>query len=109
MNMRLNAIGKGILAALAAAVPLALVTAADAAKGIPEGKENTIVIVQNVGNAPADIALDIYTPAGVLVPAASRVSIDVVPGGTTQFPQAVNDGLVAGFRGAVADHPGERT
>ena len=108
MNMRLNAIGKGILAALAAAVPLALVTAADAAKGIPEGKENTIVIVQNVGNAPADIALDIYTPAGVLVPAASRVSIDVVPGGTTQFPQAVNDGLVAGFRGVgviSADQP----
>ncbi len=108
MNMRLNAIGKGILVALAAAVPLALITAADAATGIPEGKENTIVIVQNVGDAPADISLDIYTPAGILVPAASRVSMDVAPGGTTQFPQAVNDGLVAGFRGVgviSADQP----
>ncbi len=66
----------------------------------PAGKENTSLIVQNAGNANATIALDIYTPGGVLVPAASKVELNVPPGGTRTFAQALNSGLVPGFRGA---------
>jgi hypothetical protein len=99
MKLRTLALRLGALAAVGALVPLALQADGLAKKGLPEGKENTIVIAQNAGNAPADIAMDVYTPAGVLIPGASRVSLDVAPGGSTQFPQAVNDGLVAGFRG----------
>ena len=99
MKSRVYALRLGILAALAAIVPLSFIADGRADTGLPTGKENTVVIVQNAGNAAADIALDIYTPAGVLVPAASKVSIGVLPGATTQFPQAVNEGLVAGFRG----------
>ncbi|MCA9822990.1 MAG: hypothetical protein KC470_10310, partial [Dehalococcoidia bacterium] len=84
---------------LVATVLFATVQSTYAAKGRPAGKENTVVLVQNLGNQPADIALDVYTPGGLLVKPASRVTIGVAPGATTQFPQAVNNGLVAGFRG----------
>ena len=38
---------------------------------LPNTKENTSVIAQNDGTAPATIVMDVYTPAGVLVPSAS--------------------------------------
>jgi hypothetical protein len=43
--------------------------------------------------------MDIYTPAGVLIPAASQVYTNVPPGGTRVFTQAINTGLAPGFRG----------
>ncbi len=66
---------------------------------LPNSKENTSVIVQNNGTAPATIAMDIYTPGGVLVPSASKVETNVPPGGTRTFAQAINTGLTPGFRG----------
>lgn len=63
------------------------------------GKENTNVIAQNDGSANATIAMDVYTPAGVLVNGASVVFQNVPPGGTRVFAQAYNGGLVPGFRG----------
>lgn len=99
MKTRSYALRLGVLLALAAIVPLSFIRDGSADTGLPEGNENTVVIVQNAGTSAADIALDIYTQAGVLVPAASKVSLGVAPGGTAQFPQAVNEGLVAGFTG----------
>lgn len=66
---------------------------------LPNSKENTNVIAQNDGTAPATIALDIYTPGGVPVPSASVVFTNVPVGGTRVFPQAINSGLNPGFRG----------
>jgi hypothetical protein len=66
---------------------------------ILSGKENTSAIAQNRGNANATIAMDIYTPNGVLVAAASQVFTNVPPGGTRVFAQAINTGLATGFRG----------
>jgi hypothetical protein len=71
-----------------------------AAVQFPTGKENTSILVQNAGNADATIALDIYTPAGVLIPEASKVFTGVPPGGTRTFAQASNSGLIPGFRGS---------
>jgi hypothetical protein len=66
---------------------------------LPNSKENTSVIAQNNGSAAATIAMDIYTPAGVIIPSASRVETNVPPGGTRTFAQAINTGLTPGFRG----------
>ena len=66
---------------------------------LPNSKENTSVIAQNNGNANATIAMDIFTPAGLLIPSASRVETNVPPGGTRTFAQAINTGLAPGFRG----------
>ncbi|MCC7364047.1 MAG: hypothetical protein IT303_06715 [Dehalococcoidia bacterium] len=66
---------------------------------LPNSKENTSVIAQNNGTAAATIAMDIYTPQGVLVPSASKVETNVPPGGTRTFAQAINTGLTPGFRG----------
>jgi len=66
---------------------------------LPNSKENTSVIAQNDGNAPATITLDVYTPAGVLIPQASKVEVNVPAGGTRTFAQAYNNGLTPGFRG----------
>lgn len=66
---------------------------------LPNSRENTSAIAQNNGTAAATIAMDIYTPAGVLIPSASRVETNVPPGGTRTFAQAVNTGLTPGFRG----------
>ncbi len=66
---------------------------------LPNSKENTSVIAQNNGTAAATIAMDVYTPGGVLVPSASKIFTNVPPGGTRVFPQAINDGLTPGFRG----------
>jgi hypothetical protein len=66
---------------------------------LPNSKENTSAIAQNNGSAPATIAMDIYTPGGVLIPGASQVFTNVPVGGTRVFAQAINGGLVPGFRG----------
>ena len=66
---------------------------------LPNSKENTSVIAQNNGTAVATIAMDVYTPGGVLVPSASKIFTNVPAGGTRVFPQAINDGLTPGFRG----------
>ena len=66
---------------------------------LPNSKENTSVIAQNNGSAAATIVMDIYTPAGVLVPSASIPFSNVPPGATRVFAQAINSGLVQGFRG----------
>jgi hypothetical protein len=66
---------------------------------LPNSKENTSVIAQNNGSAPATIVMDIYTPGGVLVPSASVPFTNVPAGGTRVFPQAINSGLNPGFRG----------
>ncbi len=89
----------GLAAALAGAIALAGVVTGHAQTGLPSGKENTIVLVQNAGNANADIAMDVYTPAGEAVPNASRNRRGVAPGGTAQFQQVFNEDLGEGFRG----------
>ncbi|MCC6380883.1 MAG: hypothetical protein IT304_00165 [Dehalococcoidia bacterium] len=66
---------------------------------LPNSKENTSAIAQNNGTAPATIAMDFYTPAGVLISGASIVVPNVPVGGTHTFAQAINNGLVPGFRG----------
>jgi len=66
---------------------------------LPNSKENTSSIAQNNGNAPATIVMDIYTPAGVLIPSATVVYPNVPAGGTRVFAQAINTGLTPGFRG----------
>ncbi|MEP6871839.1 MAG: hypothetical protein ABI939_08325, partial [Anaerolineaceae bacterium] len=65
----------------------------------PSSKENTSAIAQNNGVAPATIVMDIYTPAGVLIPSASVPFVNVPVGGTRVFAQAINSGLTPGFRG----------
>lgn len=89
----------GLAFVLAAIALFATFQSTSADTGRPLGVENTVVLVQNLGNSPADIALDVYTPGGLLVKPASRVSLGVAPGASTQFPQAVNNGIVAGFKG----------
>jgi hypothetical protein len=66
---------------------------------LPNSKENTSSIAQNNGSASATIVMDIYTTAGVQIPSATVVFTNVPPGGTRVFPQALNTGLPAGFRG----------
>lgn len=66
---------------------------------LPNSKENTSTIAQNNGTAPSTIVMDIYTPAGVLIPSATVVYSNVPPGATRVFAQAVNTGLTPGFRG----------
>lgn len=99
MKARLTVPRLGLIAACAGVLALAGIGAVGAETGLPEGKENTVVIAQNAGSASADIVMDIYTPGGVLVPSASRPATGIAPGGTAQFPQATNNGLTAGFRG----------
>ena len=99
--MRLNRTVPRIGLAMASAAVLAVAgaTASLAVTGLPDGKENTVVIAQNAGTANADIVMDVYTPGGVIVPSASRPALGIAPGGTATFAQAVNNGLQPGFRG----------
>ncbi len=89
----------GLAVASAAVLAVAGATAGLAVTGLPDGKENTVVIAQNAGTANADIVMDVYTPGGVIVPSASRPALGIAPGGTATFAQAVNNGLQPGFRG----------
>lgn len=66
---------------------------------LPNSKENTSSIAQNNGSANATIVMDIYTPAGVLIPSATVAFANVPPGATRVFAQASNTGLTPGFRG----------
>jgi hypothetical protein len=86
-----------ILGALALVVPVVAWAAGLGAVALPPGKENTSIIVQNVGSAPATIAVDYYDSNGQLI--TSNVKTNVPPGGTRNFPQAVESGLAAGYRG----------
>jgi hypothetical protein len=73
-------------------------TLAQAATSLPSGNENTSIIVQNVGNAPADFIVDYYLPNGTRLD-ASDSQFDVPVGGTRNFAQAINSELGAGYRG----------
>ena len=64
-------------------------TLAQAATSLPSGNENTSIIVQNVGNAPADFIVDYYLPNGTRLD-ASDSEFDVPTGGTRVFAQAIN-------------------
>lgn len=66
---------------------------------LPNSKENTSVIAQNNGSTAATIALDLYTPGGIYIPTASIIETGVPIGATRTFAQAVNTGLLPGFRG----------
>jgi len=66
---------------------------------LPNSKENTSVIAQNNGSAAATIALDLYTPGGIYISTASVIDTGVPVGATRTFAQAINTGLVPGFRG----------
>ncbi|MFN0095127.1 MAG: hypothetical protein ACKVVT_10190 [Dehalococcoidia bacterium] len=66
---------------------------------IPGDKENTTVIAQNDGNAPATIVMDVYTPQGVPIAGAQRIEANVPAGAKRNFDQSVNAGLAPGFRG----------
>ena len=72
---------------------------AAAETGMPAGKENTSIIVQNAGGEAAQIVMDVYRNDGSIVPGATKSADQVVPGGTVNFPQVSNDGLELGFRG----------
>jgi hypothetical protein len=89
----------GFILVLAGVVALAAMATGHAQQGLPLGKENTVVLVYNAGNANADIVMDVYTTAGTAVPAASRAALGVAPGGIANFSQATNTGLQEGFRG----------
>ena len=64
-----------------------------------EGRENTTVIVQNNSARAATIVMDFHTPAGVLIPLASQIHPDVPAWDTRTLEQALNRGLLPGFRG----------
>ena len=85
--------------AAAIGVTLTAWTFAQAATSLPSGNENTSIIVQNVGNAPADFIVDYYLPNGTRLDDASDTQFDVPTGGTRVFAQAINSELGAGYRG----------
>jgi len=95
-KLKLTAAGGLITATLGAT--LTVWTLANAATALPSGNENTSIIVQNVGNAPADFIVDYYLPNGTLLNASDQ-QLDVPVGGTRVFAQAVNSELGAGYRG----------
>lgn len=102
LKARVLAIAAATVATAAISMPMVSSAAAPKytqAVQMPSGKENTTVVVQNTGTANATIALDMYTPGGVLIPAATQVRSNVAPGGAVRFEQATNSGLVPGFRG----------
>ena len=65
----------------------------------PESRENTSVMVQNNSPDFATVAMDYYTPAGQLIPAARQMFEEVPGWGTRTFEQAFHTGLLPGFRG----------
>lgn len=65
----------------------------------PDSRENTSVIVQNNSSRPTTIVMDFYTPPGVMIPLASQIHTDVPGWSTRTFEQALNRGLLPGFRG----------
>ena len=65
----------------------------------PESKEHTSILVQNNSRQAAIIVMDFYTPGGVLIPLASEIHPEVPAWSTRTFNQALNQGLLPGFRG----------
>lgn len=65
----------------------------------PESRENTSLLVQNNSPQRTTIVMDFYTPAGVLIPAASEIHPDVPAWATRTFDQKLSRGLLPGFRG----------
>lgn len=65
----------------------------------PESRENTSLLVQNNSPRKTTIVMDFYTPAGVLIPAASEIHPDVPAWATRTFEQKGSKGLLPGFRG----------
>ena len=65
----------------------------------PQSRENTSVMVQNNSPDSATVAMDYYTPAGQLIPAARQMFEEVPGWGTRTFEQAFHAGLLPGFRG----------
>ncbi|MXY73188.1 MAG: hypothetical protein F4Y97_09185 [Dehalococcoidia bacterium] len=103
-------IGLLALLALAAGSTSASVGASESARGprlpfqvnaslSPESKEHTAILVQNNSRQAATIVMDFHTPGGVLIPLASEIHTEVPPWGTRTFNQALNQGLLPGFRG----------
>ena len=103
-------IGLLALLALAAGSGSAPVGASESARGprlpfqvnaslSPESKEHTAILVQNNSRQPATIVMDFYTPGGVLIPLASEIHPEVPAWSTRTFSQALNQGLLPGFRG----------
>ena len=68
---------------------------------LPNSKENTSAIAQNDGSAPATIAMDFYLPNGTIITKASKIEYNVPVGGTRTFAQALNTGLLPGYRGVA--------
>ncbi|MGK2965735.1 MAG: hypothetical protein ACSLFM_09010 [Tepidiformaceae bacterium] len=99
MNIRAIALWIGAVAAVAAIVPLASYDRSQAATAITSGKENTSILVQNVGNAPAEFVAEYYNPDGSLIAAATDPESGVAPGSTRNFAQAENANLPVGYRG----------
>lgn len=100
MNVRRVGLwGAGLVAIAVVVVPLASLDRGLAATALPTGNENTSIIVQNVGTAPATFVADYYLPNGQIDTDASQTQDNVAPGGTRTFAQATNSGLVAGYRG----------
>ncbi len=103
-------IGLLALLALAAGSTSAPVGASESARGqrlpfqvnaslSPGSKEHTAILVQNNSRQPATIVMDFYTPGGVLIPLASEIHPEVPAWSTRTFSQALNQGLLPGFRG----------
>ncbi len=64
-----------------------------------DSKETTSVIVQNNSGRMATIVMNFHTPGGVLIPLATQIHTDVAAWSTRTFSQALNTGLLPGFRG----------
>ena len=103
-------IGLLALLALAAGSTSAPVGASDSPRGprlpyqvnpalSPETREHTSILVLNNSGKPAMIVMDFYTPGGVPIPLASEIHTDVPAWDTRTFSQALNTGLLPGFRG----------
>lgn len=103
-------IGLLALLALAAGSTSASVGASESASGprlpyqvnaslSPGSKEHTAILVQNNSRQAATIVMDFYTPGGVLIPLASEIHSEVPAWSTRTFSQALNQGLLPGFRG----------
>lgn len=99
LKIRTIVLWGGAAALAAAVIPLTSVDRSYAATALTSGKENTSILVQNVGGQNASFIADFYQPNGDLIPAATQVEDNVSPGSTRNFAQALNGGLPIGYRG----------
>lgn len=99
LKIRTIALWGGAAAVAAAVIPLTSVDRSQALAAITSGKENTSILVQNVGNAPAEFIADFYEDDGDIIGDATQVEGNVAPGSTRNFAQINNSGLPVGYRG----------